>query len=101
MAPPGGGETWKLDLWTARAKEFLTEGRERWQTAMTDDRRLRILAIKDVVCEHPEYRRSLLSVHIYEAVLEHGIEELDDFMEWWPRRIEEKPPPPPKSLAGD
>ncbi len=102
VAPPGGGETWKLDLWTARAEEFITDGRERWQAAMTEEHRLHILAIKDAVCNRPEYRRSLLSVHIYEAVLEQGIEGLDEFMEWWPRRIEEKPPPaPPKPLAGD
>ena len=68
---------------------------------LTDEARLHILAIKDAVCKGPEYRRSLLSVHIYEAVLERGIEGLDEFMDWWPRRIEEKPPPPPKSLAGD
>jgi hypothetical protein len=101
VAPPGGEETWKLDLLTARADEFVTGPRERWQAAMTEEHRLHILSIKDAVCKRPEYRHTLLSVHVYEAVLERGIEGLDEFMDWWPRRIEEKPPPPPKSLAGD
>ena len=48
VAPPGGGETWKLDLWTARAEEFSDELRARWESAMTEDRRLRILAINTV-----------------------------------------------------
>jgi len=30
-----------------------------------------------------EYRRSILSVHIYEAVLEYDIHTLKAFREWW------------------
>ena len=101
VAPPGGGETWKLDIWTARAEEYHREARERWERLMTEDHRLHVLAIKDAVCRLPEYRRTLISVHIYEAVLEQGIAGLDEFMDWWRQRIEEKPPAPPKSLAGD
>jgi len=82
-APPGGGETWKLDIWTARAQEYHREARERWERLMTEDHRLHILAIKDAVWDSPEYRHTLLSVHIYEAVLDHGVRGLDAFMDWW------------------
>ncbi|MBN1461846.1 MAG: hypothetical protein JXA57_20135 [Armatimonadetes bacterium] len=89
VAPPDGGETWKLDLWTARAEEFHREGRERWQAAMTEDHRLHILAIKEAVCSRPEYRDTMLSVHVYEAVIDHGIRGLEAFMEWWRGREDE------------
>ncbi len=101
VSPPGGGETWKLDLWTARPEEFSSALRDHWRREMTEKKRLHILAIKEAICQLPEYRRSLLSVHIYEAVIDCGIAAEDDFMAWWRRRIDESPPPPPKSLAGD
>jgi hypothetical protein len=82
---PTNGPTWKLDLHTARAADF-TSGRELradWMRKLSDEARLHIVAIKDAVCERPEYRDTLLSVHIYEAVLDHGIRGLDAFMDWW------------------
>jgi hypothetical protein len=50
---------------------------------MTDEKRYLILSIKDKLWTHPQYRQTLLSVHIYEAVLENGIMEIDGFWEWW------------------
>jgi hypothetical protein len=84
-ASPGDPTVWKLDLWTARPAEFARSGarREAWASLMTDEARSHILAIKEVVCIEPEYRKSLLSVHIYEAVLEHGVRELGEFRDWW------------------
>jgi len=82
---PDGGPIWKVDLWTARPQEFAPalERRARWQALMTEARRLDILAIKEAVCTRPEYRKTMLSVHIYEAVLEQQIREIDAFLEWW------------------
>ena len=82
---PSGGPTWKLDLWTGRPSEFAPalELRARWMSLLTEDRRLDILAIKEAVCSHPEYRKSMLSVHVYEAVLERRIKGVDAFLEWW------------------
>jgi hypothetical protein len=74
---------WKLDLWTAREHEFFLEARARWNALMTEVRRQTILALKDAVCHRPEYRQTMLSVHVYEAVLEQGIETLDEFVQWW------------------
>lgn len=85
VAPPGGGETWKLDLWTARPEEFApgTPKREAWASLMTEERRSYVLAVKEAVCMEPEYRKSLLSVHVYEAVLEKGVRGVEEFREWW------------------
>lgn len=84
-AKPGDPTVWKLDLWTARRQEFAPAllRRETWASLMTDEMRSYILAIKEAVCATPEYRKSLLSVHIYEAVLEQGVRDLEKFRKWW------------------
>ena len=86
---PQGGPTWKLDLWTARAHEFTPDDRRAgWMAALNEESRLHVLAIKEAVCTHPSYRNTLLSVHIYEAVLEHGVRGIDAFWAWWHARQE-------------
>jgi hypothetical protein len=84
-ASPAGGPIWKLDLWSARSDEFERSSHRRaeWMRKLTQDARLRILAIKEAVCASPEYRHDVLSVHIYEAVLEHGVCSIADFRDWW------------------
>jgi hypothetical protein len=87
-ADPRGGPTWKLDLHTARASEFAPglAQRDKWMALMTEDARAHTLAIKEAVCHAPEYRDTLISVHIYEAVLEQGVRGLEAFREWWRTR---------------
>jgi len=84
-ARPGDPKVWKLDLWTARPEEFAPAQlrRETWASLMSDEARSYVLAIKEAVCDTPEYRKGLLSVHIYEGVLEEGIRDLKAFREWW------------------
>jgi hypothetical protein len=84
---PGEKNYWKLDLWTARQSEWDSETPKRklWEKLLTEDTRYHIMEIKEAVCNLPEYRNSLLSIHIYEAVLEEGIRGTDAFMEWWRR----------------
>ena len=65
-------------MWTARREEFCPEARDRWIRLLTEETRFHILAIKEAVCNHPEYRKSMLSVHIYEAVLDKLVREADD-----------------------
>ncbi len=82
------GAEWKLDLWTARPDEFLgLERRANWMDLMTEESRLDVLAIKEAVHTHPEYRKTVLSVHVYEAVLEHGIGNVEDFWDWWAANV--------------
>jgi hypothetical protein len=82
---PAGGDIWKIDLWTARPEEFERAAPRRplWESKLNEDSRYCILAIKEAVCNLPEYRQSLLSVHIYEAVLENDIRSIDEFWDWW------------------
>jgi hypothetical protein len=79
---------WKLDLWTGRIEEFASAmpKRQLWASLMTDEKRSHILAIKEAVWQEPEYRRSMLSVHVYEAVLEEDVRGVEEFREWWRRR---------------
>jgi hypothetical protein len=82
------GETWKIDLWTAKAEEFEIGSPKRafWENRLTEDKRYSILAIKEAIWNLPEYRKNLLSVHVYEAVLEYNICNIDEFWKWWKKR---------------
>jgi len=84
-SPPGEKNLWKLDLWTARREEFVRSSPKRplWEKPLDDDKRYDILVIKEAVCMLPEYKDSLLSIYIYEAVLEAGVHGIDEFWLWW------------------
>lgn len=88
VSNPAGGPIWKLDLWTARAGEFAqgSPRRSEWMRKLNDENRLSILAIKDAVCTLPVYRKTLLSVHIYQAVLDDGISSIEGFRAWLEKR---------------
>ncbi len=76
---------WKMDLWSLPAEGY-HRGRaqcEAWLSQMTEESRALLLAIK---ARHPDYRRSLLSVHVYEGVLEHGAQSEEEFRVWWEGR---------------
>jgi len=85
ITSPAGGNTWKIDLWTAKPEEFELGARRRplWESRLNEDTRYDILVIKEAVCTLPEYRNTLLSTHIYEAVLEYNIRSIDEFWDWW------------------
>lgn len=96
IAPPdadklvgkGDPEFWQLDAWTLRPTE-VKAARERWRIwegRLDDAKRSYILAIKEAAPQQPAYGKRLLSVHIYEAVLEHGLRDVDSFFQWWQRR---------------
>jgi hypothetical protein len=82
---PAVGNIWIIDLWTARPEEYepYLPKRNLWTSRLTEDSRYHILVIKEAVCNLPEYHKSLLSTHIYEAVLEHGVRSIDEFWDWW------------------
>ncbi len=89
---PKSGPVWKMDFWTARQVEWdIGEPRRAlWTNKLTDESRLRILEIKNAVWRRPEYRSTMLSVHIYEAVLERGIYDVEPFLDWWKAKYAEK-----------
>lgn len=88
LSDPQGGEIWRIDLWTARKEEFkrTSPNRDLWESRLNDDTRFIILSIKEALHDLPEYRRTLISAHIYEAVLGDNIRTLDEFMGWWNQR---------------
>lgn len=85
------GVEWKFDLWTARPSEFAPglAMRAKWTELLTEEARLDILAIKECARVRPEYGSTLLSIHVYQAVLEHGVRSIDDFLAWWNARPSE------------
>lgn len=85
---PKGESIWKIDLWTARQSEWepIIPKRLHWISKLTDETRYHVLSIKDAVCNSPDYSKTLLSVHIYEAVLEYSIKGLEEFRTWWQAR---------------
>lgn len=91
LTDPSSGEIWKIDLWTARPEEFESRSapkRPLWDSKLNEDFRYYILMIKEAVCALPQYRNNLLSVHIYEAVLENDIRSIDEFWDWWRGRYD-------------
>ena len=84
---------WKLDLWTAPPGEFAKHcpNCQRWSVALTDYVRFRILQVKRAIYSLPEYRRTMLSVHVYEAVIDAQVRSVDEFMQWWQQRSTENP----------
>ena len=83
--PAGDPTLWKLDLWSIPPRTLQCNHArcEHWISLMADEKRADILALKEAVCHEPEYRRTMLSIHIYEAVLEHDISGLARFRRWW------------------
>lgn len=85
------GLIWKIDLWTARQSEWapILPRRLLWMNKLTEDARFHILAIKNAVWDSLDYRKTLLSVHIYEAVLDYNIKGLEEFQTWWQKKYGE------------
>lgn len=79
-------DVWKIDL------HFLLEedARGRVKTAelkskLTEEKRKIILEIKNEIASHPKYRKEIFSMDIYQAVLDHGVTNLEEFREYLKR----------------
>ncbi|MBW3587875.1 MAG: hypothetical protein KY429_00450 [Actinobacteria bacterium] len=75
---------WKIDIWAIDEEEYKASQQDLDQLArnIDPDRRLAILHIKRALWQHPEYRKSIWSRNIYEAVLADGVRDLDGFITW-------------------
>jgi len=72
---------WKIDLWTfdsATCRNRLMHN-EGIRNRLTPETRTAILEIKSLLWTHPEYRRSLASQMIYNAVLDAGVRDIEAF----------------------
>ncbi len=76
-----GGDEWKLDVWfwSREAPSRDVEHARELGSRLTPESRLAVLGIKDACCRSPAYRREVLSVDVYDAVLRHGVRTPREF----------------------
>ena len=75
---------WKIDLWALESEEFHARLREcdSLNRRLNSENRLTILRLKSQLWRHPQYRSSVTSHDIYDAVLDHEVASLDEFWEY-------------------
>lgn len=72
---------WKIDLWaldSTTCAERLAHC-DRIAQRLRPEHRTAILRIKSALWDHPEYRKTITSQHIYEAVIENGVRSTEEF----------------------
>lgn len=76
-----GGNVWKIDIWFA---DFLAQNEydETVKMRLDEEKRRIILEIKNQVFENPKYRKVFFSVDIYNAVLDAGVTNLEEFKDY-------------------
>ncbi len=79
-----GQDGWKIDIWALNEEvcQQKLAFHEDLASRMTRESREPILRIKSRFCHHPEYRRSFSSMTIYEAVLNHGVSDVEEFRKY-------------------
>jgi hypothetical protein len=84
---------WKIDIWFLLPE--IAEHSERAQGSMkteeirkklTDETRQIILEIKNIIAKDPRYRKEIFSVDIYNAVIEKGVKDLEEFERYYRER---------------
>jgi hypothetical protein len=82
--PREHGDSWKIDIWAVGEVDYgpLKNYCDRIAAKLTPDARRLILEIKTECWRKPGYRRTFFSRDIYEAVLEHGVTNLNAFREF-------------------
>ena len=75
------GALWKIDIsfWVNESKKFQAVETEQLRRRLSDETRLAILWIKDIWRTKPEYPQQVGGVHIYRAVLDHGVRTPAEF----------------------
>ena len=72
---------WKIDIWMTDSEGFeaVRAHGKRIEERLSESNRPLILQIKSACWRHPQYRREFSSGDIYDAVLEHGVADIDGF----------------------
>ena len=75
---------WKIDIWAINKTECkrLLHYCEEIKNKLNHSNSLEILNIKSQCWQDPEYRKSYISMDIYEAVLENNINTIEGFIEY-------------------
>jgi hypothetical protein len=85
--------TWRIDLsvWLHDPHTGVTAWHEALRDSITDEQRDAVLRIKDVWHRLPGYPEEVGGVHVYTAVLDHGIRTADEFAAWVAARPAARP----------
>ncbi|WLR42273.1 hypothetical protein LC087_16335 [Bacillus carboniphilus] len=77
-------QQWKIDIWSIDAKEFNEKQyvTEEIKIQLHDTNRNTILELKNLLHDHPKYRKVFFSVDIYDAVLNDHIDCIQSFEKW-------------------
>jgi hypothetical protein len=72
---------WKIDLWAMETADCCRalENSNKLAARLTPQSRQTILSLKSQLCHHPDYRDTITSQMIYDAVLDRGVSTLDAF----------------------
>lgn len=72
---------WKIDLWAMESADCCRalENSNKLAARLTAESRQAILSLKSQLCHHPDYRDTITSQMIYDAVLDQGVSTLDAF----------------------
>jgi len=71
---------WKIDIRLIQRKEVKTL--PGWMRSIDNDKRTTIIQIKDRLKDDPRYHRTISSVDVYDAVINHKISSYDLFLNW-------------------
>jgi hypothetical protein len=79
---------WKIDLHMEDWKKCLemVEKCDRKANRLTNENRCQILSIKSEIWNHPEYRKTITSQDVYDAVLDHGVTTMEGFWSYIEKR---------------
>lgn len=71
---------WKIDIWFVSGKHsegfnHLTE----LKSKLTDEFKIIVLDIKSQIADNPKYKKEIMSVDIYDAVLNQNVKNLEEF----------------------
>lgn len=75
---------WKIDIWHLSEEDYQSQCHycDMMKNSLTEETRKAIIEIKSYFCMKPGYRDSITSGDIYRAVLEQGIRNLEQFLEY-------------------
>ena len=65
---------------------------EKLRQTLAGTDRMAVLRVKDAVCGWGQYRKGVYSVHIYDAVANHGVATLGEFEDWLRLHVPEAVP---------
>ena len=79
---------WKIDLWAFNSQDCAAKVQERdaLKSRLTEQNRVPILEIKSKIWNDPRYRDTVTSQDVYDAVLDYGIQTVDEFWEYIEKR---------------